>query len=195
MAQYRRNWVAVGTFFFTVALANRRSGLLTAAIDVVREALRQVRAERPFEVDAMVVLPEHLHAVWTLPREDAEYAYRWRRFKTVFPREVLRRGVEVRRRDGSGVVLWQRRYWEHTIRDEVDYARHVDYIHYNPVRHGYVLAGWGRCLWSRRPRIAQERYGLRLCGLLACLVQTGFAAAEAPHRPRAVRAISMRAAC
>jgi putative transposase len=105
MVQYRRNWVAGGTFFFTVALANRRSGLLTATIDLVREALRAVRGERPFDADAMVVLPEHLHAVWTLPREDADYAYRWRRFKTVFTREVLRRGVEVPRRDGSGVVL------------------------------------------------------------------------------------------
>jgi putative transposase len=138
MVQYRRNWVAGGTFFFTVALANRRSGLLTAVIDVVREASRKVRGERPFEVDAMVVLPEHLDAVWSLPREDADYAYRWRRFKTVFTREVLRRGMEARRRDGSGVVQWPRRYWEYTIRDEVDYARHVDYIHYNPVRHGYV---------------------------------------------------------
>jgi putative transposase len=139
LVRYRRNWLAGGTFFFTVALVNRRSELLTGSIDVLRAAMRTVRVERPFEIDAMVVLPEHVHAVWTLPAGDADYAHRWRRIKSVFTRGVLRQGAAFRRRDESGVALWQRRYWEHTIRDDADFARHVDYIHYNPVRHGYVV--------------------------------------------------------
>ena len=155
MVQYRRNWVAGGTFFFTVALADRRSQRLTASIDVLRQAIRKVRVERPFVIDAMVVLPEHLHAVLTLPEGDADFALRWRRIKTVFTQEVMKQGIGAKRRDGTGVALWQRRYWEHTIRDDADCARHVDYIHYNPVRHGYVTNA-GEWPYSSLPRFVRD---------------------------------------
>ena len=132
-----------GTFFFTVVLADRSSHALTANIGLLRTAFRRARAERPFDLDAIVILPDHLHAVMTLPSNDANFPLRWRRIKTIFT-QGLEDGAGPRRRDGSGRVVWQRRFWEHTIRDAADFARHVDYIHYNPVKHGYVLspAAW-----------------------------------------------------
>ena len=96
------------------------------------------RSERPFDIDAIVVLPDHLHAMFALPEGDADYPLRWRRIKTVFTRAIVARGAKFERRDGGGRALWQRRFWEHTIRDDTDFGRHVDYIHYNPVKHGYV---------------------------------------------------------
>lgn len=108
------------------------------SIDVLRDAFRVVRVERPFTIDAIVVLPDHLHAVFTLPPGDGDFALRWRRIKTVFTRGVIAGGATFRPRDGGGHTLWQRRFWEHTIRDGTDFARHVDYTHYNSVKHGYV---------------------------------------------------------
>jgi putative transposase len=137
---YRRNFVPGGTFFFTVALEDRRSTLLTRRIDDLRSAFRQVRQEWPFDVDAIVVLPEHLHAILTLPEGDIDFPLRWRRIKTVFTRAVIAGGAALATRDGGGRVLWQRRFWEHTIRDDDDFSRHVDYIHFNPVKHGYVAS-------------------------------------------------------
>jgi len=138
VVRYRRNLVPGAAFFFTVALADRRSSRLTTHISDLREAFRTARSERPFEIDAIVVLPDHLHAVLTLPDGDADFPHRWRRIKTIFTRRLLSAGAALPSRDGTGRVLWQRRYWEHTIRDDTDYGRHVDYIHYNPARHGLV---------------------------------------------------------
>jgi len=138
MVLYRRNFVPGGTFFFTAALADRRAGALVDNIDLLRCAFRVTRHERPFSVDAVVVLPDHLHIVMTLPPDDADYPGRWKRCKALFTRlPAARGGAGTRNRHGE-YALWQRRYWEHTIRNEADLARHVDYIHFNPVRHKFV---------------------------------------------------------
>jgi putative transposase len=139
MVLYRRNFVQGGTYFFTVALADRRSMSLVNHVALLRYAFRKARTERPFTVDAIVILPDHLHAVLTLPEGDADFSQRWRRIKTVFTHRVLTSGETLGRRDGTGRTLWQRRFWEHTIRDNADFSRHVDYIHYNPAKHGLVL--------------------------------------------------------
>ena len=139
MTTYRRNFISGGCFFFTVNLADRRLRLLTDHIDILRSAFRDTRQAHPFTIEAMVVLPDHLHAVWTMPEGDADFATRWRLIKTNFSRHlsVSERISESRSAKGERGI-WQRRYWEHTIRDETDFARHVDYIHINPVKHGLV---------------------------------------------------------
>ena len=139
MTSYRRNRVPGATYFFTVNLLDRRSRLLCDQIDALREAVRQVRGCAPFHIDAWVVLPEHMHCVWTLPDGDTDFSSRWRAIKSAFSRSVA--GVERRSasRAGKGERgIWQRRFWEHTIRDDRDYAAHVDYVHFNPVKHGLV---------------------------------------------------------
>ena len=134
MVAYRRNFVPGGTFFFTVALANRRSSVLVDHVDSLRTAFRLTRKERPFSIDAIVILPEYLHVMLTLPPEDSDFPGRWRRIKSLFTRQVVARGVSVGRDEKGEYQLWQRRFWEHTIRNETDFARHADYIHYNPVK-------------------------------------------------------------
>ena len=139
MANYRRNFVAGASYFFTVNLADRQSKLLIEHIDLLREAFRYTRNRHPFEIDAIVVLPEHLHTIWTLPPEDKDYAKRWRLIKTQFSRGIPKgERVSHSRRGKAERGIWQRRYWEHTLRDELDYARHADYIYFNPVKHGHV---------------------------------------------------------
>lgn len=139
---YRRAFVPGGSYFYTVVTEGRRPILAsTAAIETLREAFRVVRAQRPFDLSAIVVLPEHLHCIWTLPPGDADFATRWRLIKTWFTRHAdpALRVLPDRARAAKGEqALWQRRYWEHLLRDETDYARHADYIHYNPVKHGHV---------------------------------------------------------
>lgn len=139
MTSYRRNSVPGGTYFYTVNLADRRTRLLTDNIDLLRAAFREVRARHPFTVEAMVVLPDHLHAIWTLPEGDADFAMRWRLIKAAFSRSLPSGEPVSRSRAGKNERgIWQRRYWEHTLRDDQDFARHVDYIHHNPVKHGHV---------------------------------------------------------
>ena len=129
MVDYRRNRVPGGTFFFTVNLHNRRSTLLVDHVVELRDSFTAVRERHPFHIDAVVVLPEHLHAVWTLPEGDDDYALRWRLIKTRFTQSLIR---------SAETKVWQDRYWEHTIRDEPDFEAHVNYVHINPVKHGYV---------------------------------------------------------
>ena len=140
MTNYRRTHVPGATWFFTVNLAERRSRLLVDRVDELRQALRYVRTRHPFQVDAMVVLPDHLHAIWTLPAGDSDYPLRWRLFKTWFSRHVpqgeRRRASRV---DKGERGIWQRRYWERLIRDEADLRSRIDYIHFNPVKHDHVL--------------------------------------------------------
>jgi putative transposase len=139
MVNYRRNFLPGGSFFFTVNLADRRSRLLTDHIEPLRSAFRYARARHPFTVDAIVVLPDHLHSVWTLPEGDADFALRWRLIKSTFSR-ALPRAEQVsasRQAKGERGIL-QRRYWEHTLRSDGDLERHVNYIHYNPVKHDHV---------------------------------------------------------
>jgi len=139
MTRYRRAFVPGATYFFTVNLADRRTRLLIDHIDLLREAIRYARGRHPFAIDAMVVLPDHLHAVWILPPADADFPLRWRLIKTWFSRNLPhgehRRASRVSKGERG---IWQRRYWEHLIRDETDLTCHVDYIHWNPVKHGHV---------------------------------------------------------
>ncbi len=134
--QYRRAFHPGGSFFFTVVTARRRPILATAAaVEVLRSALRTVRAVHPFTVEAMVVLPDHLHCIWTLPPGDADFSTRWRLVKTWFTKHC-----DQTLRPAPTCAVWQPRYWEHLLRDDADFARHVEYIHYNPVKHGYTSA-------------------------------------------------------
>jgi putative transposase len=138
MVNYRRNFVPGGTFFFTVTLADRSSKVLVDRINLLRNALRAARRERPFVIDAIVILPEHLHAIFTLPSEDFDFSGRWRRIKGHFSSALIGASTKLQRRPNGDLALWQRRFWEHTIRDEADFALHVDYVHFNPVKHGLV---------------------------------------------------------
>jgi putative transposase len=145
MPNYRRARVPGGRYFFTVALRNRRADTLTRHVDLLRNATRRVRNRHPFAIDACVVLPDHIHCIWSLPPGDADFSLRWRLLKLIVskglpPTEQRSRKLSARGERG----IWQRRFWEHAIRDEADYTRHVDYIHYNPVKHGYVprVADW-----------------------------------------------------
>ena len=139
MVAYRRNFIPGASYFFTVTLRDRSSSLLVDRIDTLREAMRSVKKERPFIIDAMVILPDHLHAVWTMPPEDADYSTRWREIKSRFSRKIPadghRKESHIKKCERG---IWQRRFWEHTLWDLSDVERHIDYIHYNPVKHGYV---------------------------------------------------------
>jgi len=138
MVKYRRNFLPGGTFFFTVTLSDRTSTLLVTQIPILRAAFRTARAEHPFQIDAIVILPDHLHAIFTLPPGDADFPQRWRRIKSAFTHGVRKSPIHLPRGPTGGYDLWQSRYWEHTIRNEQDFANHVAYIHNNPVKHGYV---------------------------------------------------------
>ncbi len=139
MPDYRRNRVPGGTYFFTVNLLDRKRRLLADHIDALRAAVRQVRARRSFYIDAWVVLPDHTHCVWTLPDGDADFSARWKAIKIAFVKALPsnERLSDVRRANGERGI-WQRRFWEHTIRDDRDYAAHIDYVYFNPVKHGLV---------------------------------------------------------
>lgn len=145
MPNYRRNFLPGGSFFFTVNLLERRSDLLVRHIDLLRDSVRRVRRLYPFAIDAWVVLPEHLHYVWTLAPGEADFALRWRLIKLLFSKGLpqTERLSELRRRRNERGI-WQRRYWEHTLRDEADFGAHVDYVHINPMKHGLVerVADW-----------------------------------------------------
>lgn len=140
MVQYRRNLVAGGTYFFTVTLINRDSNILTRHIDALRTSVERVKQTQPFEIVAWVVLPDHLHAVWTMPVGDDDYSSRWRAIKSHYVRSLKRQGVSIKMRADGSALLWQRRFWEHTIKDEEDLRRCVDYCYINPVKHGLVNA-------------------------------------------------------
>jgi putative transposase len=137
MPNYRRNRVPGGIFFFTVNLFDRRSNLLVTQIDALRDAVRRVGLRTPFRIDAWVVLPDHMHCLWTLPAGDADFPGRSRAIKIAFSKAVPScewRSSFMTARGERGI--WQRRYWEHTIRDTRDFAAHMDYTHFNPVKHG-----------------------------------------------------------
>lgn len=139
MTRYRRNRVPGGTYFFTVTIADRRLDLLVRHIEQLRAALRLEKDRAPYVNLGLVVLPDHLHALWRLPRGDADYSERWRRIKAGFSRALPRAEAGSDGRAAKGERgIWQRRFWEHTVRDETDLQRHLDYIHYNPVKHELV---------------------------------------------------------
>lgn len=144
MSRYRRSLLAGGTYFFTVVTYRRQTILCD---DILRHALRSaietVRVTRPFTIDAWVLLPDHLHCIWTLPEGDADFSTRWMMIKrkvsiacaTQYERPEWLTASKQKHREST---LWQRRFWEHQIRDDEDYAKHFDYVHYNPVKHGLV---------------------------------------------------------
>lgn len=138
MSSYVRPKVQGATVFFTVTLAERGSDLLVREIDVLRRAVADTKAERPFQIDAWVVMPDHIHAVWTLPEGDRDFSKRWgaikARFSKAIPTGRLRKSHIARRERG----VWQRRFWEHHIRDDRDFRAHVEYCWFNPVKHGFV---------------------------------------------------------
>lgn len=148
MSDYKRNLVPGGTYFFTVNLQDRRSTLLTDEIEALRAAFKKVQTKRPFRTVAICVLPDHLHCIWELPEGDCDYPTRWRLIKTAFTKTVEMRGLSRRKGEGG---IWQRRYWEHTIETEKDFNNCFDYIHYNPVKHGYVteLKDWPYSSWHK----------------------------------------------
>jgi putative transposase len=145
MPDYRRYRVPGGTYFFTINLLNRHSDLLVRHIEALRESVRRTRIERPFHIDAWVVLPEHIHCVITLPPGDDDFSNRIKAIKIRFVRALepdeWRSPVRVAKGERG---IWQRRFWEHAIRDDDDYARHLDYVHFNPVKHGHAtsVAQW-----------------------------------------------------
>lgn len=139
MPHYRRAWVPGGTYFFTVNLLERRRRLLVERIAALRMAFVDARAVQPFDLLAIVVLPDHLHCVWRLPEGDADNAGRWQRIKAGFVRSLPRdEYVSATRRTRRERGVWQRRYWEHLIQDDNDLRQHIDYVHFNPVKHGWA---------------------------------------------------------
>src|SRR5437660_5170339 len=131
MVRYRRNFVPGGTFFFTVTLVDRNLRLLVEQVQMLRAAMRQTRSSQPFTIEAVVILPDHLHVIMTLPDADADYPSRWSLIKRRFTDGVIKSGTAVSRHANGEPALWQRRFWEHTIRDDEDFGRHVDYVHFN----------------------------------------------------------------
>ncbi len=144
MPNYRRAHLPGGTFFFTL-VTDQRLPIFSSeeARHLLGETIRECQLERPFELNAIVLLPDHLHAIWTLPRGDTDYSTRWGIIKATFTKRWLAMrkaeaevtpGRRAERRRG----IWQPRFWEHALEDEDDFERHFDYIHYNPVKHGFV---------------------------------------------------------
>jgi putative transposase len=151
--EYRRAWQPGGTYFFTINLL-RRSGndLLVRHADVLRAIVARVRASHPFRIHAWVVLPDHMHCVIELPPGDTNFALRIRLIKMQFSLAIpaTERRSDARLRRGERGI-WQRRYWEHLIRDEDDYRAHIDYVHINPLKHGLVrcVSDWPHSTFHR----------------------------------------------
>jgi len=144
MADYRRHYVPGGTYFFTVVTKHRASFLCEAhAREILRTKFRECQRRWPFRIEAVVLLPDHLHSIWLLPDGDDGYSQRWGWIKKEFSKAWIASGgceqtVSLARRHRGDRGVWQPRFWEHQIADEDDCERHFDYIHYNPVKHGLV---------------------------------------------------------
>ena len=140
MTDYRRFYIPNSTWFFTVNLAERQNNhLLVERIETLRASFSYVKERRPFYINAVVIMPDHLHCIWTLPPDDADFSTRWNLLKGHFSR-AIDKGERVsksryKRRERG---LWQRRFWAHLIVDQADFNNHVNYIHWNPVKHGWV---------------------------------------------------------
>jgi putative transposase len=144
MPEYRRSKVEGGTFFFTVVTWHRNPIFIQPESRIIlHEVWTFVQARRPFHTDAICLLPDHLHCIWTLPENDSDYSLRWREIKRLFTHQYLAEigqteepNLSHQKRNESAV--WQRRFWEHTIRNEEDLNNHINYIHFNPVKHRLV---------------------------------------------------------
>ncbi|EPG6796437.1 REP-associated tyrosine transposase [Klebsiella aerogenes] len=143
MSNYRRSYLPGGCWFFTVNLQNRHSDLLTRHIDHLRAAIACAKRKRPFQINSWVVLPEHMHCIWTLPEGDSDYSGRWREIKKSFTRALAQSQI------------WQPRFWEHAIRNDEDYRRHMDYVYINPVKHRLVgrVSDWPYSTFHRDVRL------------------------------------------
>jgi putative transposase len=142
--EYRRAKVPGATYFFTVVTYQRQNLFQhPQLVTVLRQSVRSIKQRHQFIIEAMVVLPDHLHCIWTLPNDDANFSMRWQLIKSAFSRrcpDLYRQHLSSSRHAKGEQGVWQRRFWEHKIQDEQDFAHHVDYIHYNPVKHGLVSA-------------------------------------------------------
>lgn len=140
MSDYRRLYVKGGTYFFTVVMQDRRPIFSDPhRVRMLDEIFESVMEKQPFTTEALVVLPDHLHCIWSLPEGDNDFSSRWKQIKYRFSLDYegeFKKSISMSKKKEKG--LWQRRFWEHLIRDQEDFNRHVDYIHYNPVKHGLV---------------------------------------------------------
>lgn len=175
MPNYRRYRIPGGSYFFTVNLLQRHGNdLLIKEIDRFRDTILNVKQLRSFHIDAWVVLPDHMHCIWTLPPGDDDYTGRWRAIKAIFSRSLphTERRSKVRIARGERGI-WQRRFWEHAIRDNKDYSAHMDYIHYNPVKHGYVKQVVDWPLSTFRHWVDKGVYPIDWCGTEDELIDGG----------------------
>ncbi len=156
MSKYRRAIQPGAAYFFTVVTYHRKPWFdCEAHVSVLREAFRRHMGKRPFRIDAVVVLPDHIHCLWQLPQGDSDFSGRWREIK-----KSVSRQLDSRTNARNERLVWQRRFWEHLIRDEDDWKNHMDYIHYNPVKHGLVKrpADWPWSSFSKA--VAQGWYDM-----------------------------------
>jgi putative transposase len=156
MPNYVRAYIPGGSYFFTVNLLERKRFLLVENIDSLRNAFWLVKQQHPFHIAAIVVLPDHLHCIWVLPHGDFDFSTRWRLIKSAFSR-TIEPGERISKRwkVKSERGIWQQRFWEHAIRDQSDFDHHLDYIHYNPVKHGLVekVSDWPHSSFHRFVRL------------------------------------------
>jgi putative transposase len=140
MTEYRRAYIPGASWFFTVNLAERKGNrLLTDKIGLLREAFGYAKQRHPFRMDAIVVLPDHLHCIWTLPPGESDFSGRWNSLKGYFSRNIEKgERISASRKSRRERGIWQRRFWEHLLRSQDDFNRHVDDIHWNPVKHGWA---------------------------------------------------------
>lgn len=170
MAEYRRKYLPGGTFFLTLVTYNRTPLFANPEnVSHLRNAIATTRAEMPFEITAAVVLPDHLHFLWTLPPTDTNYSQRVGRLKVLFTQSLRSKQalpqVSISRRKHRESDVWQRRFWEHTIRDQADLSNHLNYIHYNPVKHGFVSCPhlWQYSSFDRWVRLGKYAADWRCC--------------------------------
>ena len=144
MPRYVRVGNPCGSYFFTVITYGRRQLFsLKENINSLINGIKQIQYQYPFSLEALVLLPDHLHALWTLPEGDVDYGKRWGLIKARFSKEIQKglpqeEVINPSRIKRGETTVWQRRFWEHAIRDEEDFQKHLDYIHYNPMKHGLV---------------------------------------------------------
>ena len=163
--RYRRQHQPGGTFFFTVNLRDRSSSVLTDHIQIFRQSVRKCKTMRPFRINAWVILPDHMHCIWTLPNTDGDYSSRWRDIKKRFVKALpTTEFLSLRQQHNNERGIWQKRFWEHRIRDDFDYEQHFNYINWNPVKHGLVknVRDWPYSTFHKA--VAEGIYPLDWCG-------------------------------
>ncbi len=144
MSNYRRTKISGASYFFTAVTYKRRKFLTDDFTrPILKDAFRQIQSEMPFQTIALCLMPDHIHCIWRLPQESNDYSKRWSMIKRIFTKQYLAAGGKeltqsISRENKGERGIWQRRFWEHRIRDNEDMENHIHYIHHNPVKHGYV---------------------------------------------------------